>query len=190
MQILIHKIPEPITEDDVQKLIYQIPTWRAEEARRYKHLTGQYCCAKSWEMLMELDKRFDCTIAQLHKNESGKPYVEGAPEFSISHCKAGIAVVVAETEVGIDIETIDRKISRSLIDYTMNDEEKAYIYEGLEMRDEGFIALWTKKEALLKKRGTGIAGDIKDVLKGATETIETHIEREKGYIWSVCGGDL
>ena len=42
------------------------------------------------------DQHIDIPELRYGYNEYGKPYIPGGPEFSISHCKHGIAVAVDE----------------------------------------------------------------------------------------------
>ena len=115
-------------------------------------------------------------------NEYGKPRLteEWAERmqtpfrfFSISHCKEGIAVAVSEHETGIDIESRTRRISDGLAERVMNEQEQHHIATHPDPQT-AFIELWTKKEAVLKLRGTGIIDDMRDVLTG-NEHIETHV---------------
>ena len=95
-------------------------------------------------------------------NEYGAPYIAGGPHFSISHCKHGIAVVINDTPVGIDIEAI-RPFKDDLMRKTMNTEEQQRIISSTYPHKE-FIRLWTQKEAFLKKKGTGIITDLHNTL--------------------------
>ena len=54
---------------------------------------------------------------------------------------------------------------------------------------ETFTQFWTKKEAVLKLRGTGISTDLHQVLDGMGYRLETFLEREKRYAWSVAYSD-
>ena len=94
---------------------------RREQALRYKHTFGQYCCLKSWLMLKELSV-FSGQHSDFLYNEHGKPYLENGPYFSISHCKEGIAVAVDDQPIGIDVESI-RPAKEELVAQTMNEEE-------------------------------------------------------------------
>ena len=104
------------------------------------------------------------------------------PFFSISHCKDAIAVVVSDREVGIDVESRHRHTTDSLVESVMNENEQYYIASRPE-QDTAFIELWTKKEAVLKQRGTGITDHLKNVLTG-NEHIETLLF--DNYIVSIC----
>ncbi len=175
-----------VTEAEVQRMLPLVNAARREEALRYKHLFGQFACLKSWLMLQELLKPLGISNLKMDKNEHGKPFLVLHPEvhFNLSHCKNGIAVVVASSPVGIDIESFHRD-NEALVRRTMNDEEQKTIRQS-ENPAETFIAYWTQKEAVLKLRGTGIVNDLHSVLDGQGYRLESHIDKEKQYAWSVA----
>ena len=159
---------------------------RREQALRYKHTFGQYCCLKSWLMLKELS-----VVSSQHSdflyNEHGKPYLENGPYFSISHCQEGIAVAVDDQPIGIDIETI-RHADEDLIERVMNNGERLTVNgERLEDRDRAFIRLWTRKEAIVKAQGVGIESfeQLQTILVENEEWRVESGESEK-YIYSIA----
>ena len=94
----------------------------------------------------------------------GKPYIKGHPEFqfNISHTKNAIAVAFSECQIGVDIEKIrlehndwlnnnldtnNRFFSRDEVMYILAKENNPTLR---------FIEVWTRKEAYLKCKGTGI----------------------------------
>lgn len=174
------------TEAEVQRMLPLVDEQRRDEALRYKHLFGQFACLKSWLMLKELLKPLGINNSKIDKNEHGKPYLIRYPEvhFNLSHSKNGIAVVVDFSPVGIDIESF-RKSNLSLLQKTMNPAESAWIRASSDPV-EAFTQYWTKKEAVVKLRGTGLIDDLHHILDGEGYRLETHINREKGYAWSVA----
>ena len=105
-------------------------------------------------------------LAELLGNEAavehdahGAPYLPAYPHLhvSLSHCRTAVAVAVDSTAaVGIDIES-RRKISPSLMERVCTPDEQAAI-RCSDDPDMAFLRLWTRKEAVLKCRGTGIKG--------------------------------
>ena len=153
------------SEQEVARLLPLVSAQRREQALRYTHLFGQYCCLKSYEMLMQL---LASTPYNLHPtpsflyNEYGAPSIKEGPFFSISHCKMGIAVAVSNQPIGIDIETV-RPLKVDLVKKTMNPLEQEAILSAPQP-DWAFTRLWTRKEAFLKMKGTGIISDLHEVL--------------------------
>ena len=92
-------------------------------------------------------------------DSQGAPYLPDCPEVhvSLSHCRTAVAVAVSEEgPVGIDVES-RRKVSLSLMWRVCTPEE----FDSVQRSDDptmAFLRLWTRKEAVLKCRGTGIKG--------------------------------
>ena len=153
------------SEQEVARLLPLVSAQRREQALRFTHLFGQYCCLKSYEMLMQL---LASTPYNLHPtpsflyNEYGAPSIEDGPYFSISHCKSGIVVAVSNQPIGIDIEAV-RPLKVDLVKKTMNPLEQEAILSASQP-DWAFTRLWTRKEAFLKMKGTGIISDLHEVL--------------------------
>ncbi len=199
VQILIADDMRRGTAEEVARLLPLVSAQRREQALRYKHVFGQYCCLRSWEMLNEL---LNEGISELENegvselmnkwsyDEYGKPSLISShshsltPYFSISHCKEGIAVVVADEPVGIDIEGI-RHWEDDLIEQVMNEEERLAV-SGLAVsgeKDRWFTRLWTQKEAVLKAQGTGIQSF--EQLKNVLTKVESGKSKDKRQKWNV-----
>ena len=175
-----------VSEAEVQRMLPLVDEPRRTDALRYKHFFGQFACLKSWLMLKELFVPLGITDLEMGHNEHGKPFLVHHPDvhFNLSHCQNGIAVAVDNAPIGIDIESF-RHADDALMRYTMNDEELAAIHSATDPT-AAFIAMWTKKEAVLKLRGTGISTDLHQVLDGLGYRLETHLCSEKRYTWSVA----
>ena len=192
---MLYRIFDDMTqcsEQEVARLLPLVSAQRREQALRYKHTFGQYCCLQSYKMLCELLTEWS-RVHQLPINQQpiflyndyGAPYIEGGPYFSISHCKRGIAVAVSENPIGIDIEAI-RTFSPDLMRKTMNEDEQLRITSSA-IPEVEFIRFWTQKEALLKLQGTGIISDLHYVLTHAHEVSWTEISPlDKGYICTIA----
>ena len=175
-----------VSEAEVQRMLPLVDEQRRNEALRYKHLFGQFACLKSWLMLKELLKTIGINDLKMEYHEHGKPYLAQHPEvhFNLSHCKNGIAVVVDLSPVGIDIESF-RKDNIALVRKTMNPAEAEWIRSSSDPV-EAFTQFWTKKEAVVKLCGTGITDNLHHVLDGIGYRLETYLNREKRYAWSVA----
>ena len=175
-----------VSETEVQRMLPLVNEQRRTEALRFRHLFGQYCCLKSWLMLEEMLKPIGITDLEFDFNEHGKPFLKHHPDihFNLSHCKKGLAVAVDFSPIGIDIESF-RKDNIALVRKTMNPAEAEWIRSSSDPV-ETFTQYWTKKEAVVKLRGTGIIDDLHHVLDGEGYRLETHVDREKQYAWSVA----
>ena len=187
MRVLVFGDMTQCTEQEVQRLLPLVSEQRRQQALKYKHTFGQYCCLKSWLMLFENAEMSRFRDLEWKYNEHGKPYVEGAPYFSISHCKTAIAVAIDDRPIGIDIESI-RHADEDLIERTMNEQERLAISE-LGMRE--FTRLWTQKEAIVKLEGTGIES-FEQLRSIRTQNTEYRIQtfENENYIYSIAYGKL
>ena len=186
MKVVVFDKMEECTEAEVQRMLPLVSAQRREQALKYKHTFGQFCCLKSWLMLFDDVEMSRYQDLEWKYNEHGKPYLEGGPYFSISHCKAGIAVAIDDAPIGIDIETI-RHANEDLVERTMNEQERVGIRE-LGMRE--FTRLWTQKEAIVKAEGTGIYSfeQLQTILDNGQWTLDTF--EKDNYIYSIAYGQL
>jgi 4'-phosphopantetheinyl transferase len=184
MQVQVFDDMTQCTDTEVQRMLPLVSAQRREQAMKYKHTFGQFCCLKSWLMLKEGLAVTGYRLRDFSYNEHGKPYLEGGPYFSISHCKEGIAVVIDDQPVGIDIEAI-RHANEDLIERTMNEDERLRVI-GYGLPDRMFTRLWTQKEAIVKMEGTGIESfeQLQSIIENRKSKIDT-IEKEK-YIVSIA----
>ena len=188
---MLYRIFDDMTqcsEQEVARLLPLVSPQRREQALRYTHLFGQFCCLKSYELLIDLlastPNALRSTPSFLY-NEHGAPYLAVGPYFSISHCKQGIAVAVSDSPIGIDIEAI-RPLNESLVRKTMNSQEQTRIFSSAHPEVE-FIRLWTQKEAYVKMQGTGIISDMHDILCNVSNVAwEEILELEKRFICTIC----
>jgi len=90
---------------------------------------------------------------------NGAPFLKEHPELhiNISHCRGAVAVAVSkDVAVGIDVES-RRKIGDDLVGRVCTQEEQAVIVASPDPTMQ-FLRFWTRKEAVLKMRRTGIQG--------------------------------
>lgn len=155
-----------ITPSELDSAIASLPSWRREQALRFKHEQGRKECAFSYLLLCRaLKEQYDLDVQpSFFYGEHGKPVLEGYPHihFNLSHCKSAIACAVSDAEVGIDIEGVGR-YKESLARYSMSDAEMQHIVSASNP-DHAFTSLWTQKEAVFKLTGSGINDNIKDLL--------------------------
>ena len=132
MKVVVFDRMEECTDQAVRWMLPLVSAQRREQALRYKHTFGQFCCLKSWLMLYDmLDERMKGLMDEWEYNEFGKPSFHLSPltshlYFSISHCKEGIAVAIDDQPIGIDIESI-RHADEELIARVMSEKEKSQI---------------------------------------------------------------
>lgn len=166
MYYRIEDIPDEQTmQAAVAHLLPLVPSQRREKALCYKHLHGQYCCLRAWQLLHELltehaflPAAFPLSRLTYTEDEYGKPSISEAVFFSISHTKNAIAVAISHAPVGIDVEAVvsySRINDSHFLARTMNAAEQQLITGSSDPR-LAFTGLWTRKEALVKAIGTGL----------------------------------
>ena len=191
MKVVVFDRMEECTEAEVQRMLPLVSAQRREQALKYKHTFGQFCCLKSWLMLFDFVEMSRYRDLEWKYNEHGKPYIENVPYFSISHCKAGIVVAIDDQPIGIDIEAI-RHANEDLIERTMNEEEKRLIANSQQpIADRIFTRLWTQKEAIVKAEGIGIMS-FEQLQKTLVESLKLKVEsvEKEKYIYSIAYGQL
>lgn len=83
--------------------------------------------------------------------------------FNLSHSKNMSLAVVSDKPVGCDIQFID-KVDEKLYDLVLSEEERKYVVgASTACPAEKFYELWTMKEAIIKKDGTGLRDRLTDV---------------------------
>jgi len=104
-------------------------------------------------------------VSEIVRTEQGKPYFKNADtKFNYSHCKYGVACIVAQHEVGVDIQEIKsvkpalikRVCCNNEIEVIQNEEAKGFV-------NEAFIKIWVQKEAYSKFTGRGFAENFKSI---------------------------
>ena len=177
---------QAFTETDVEWLLERQPAWRREQACRFRHLEGRRQSALAYEELCRgLREEYGIEEAPAFEyNEHGKPSIVGHPEiyFNLSHCKEAAICVISDKPVGVDVESI-REFKDSLVNYTMNDEEKAEMASSSNPAST-FIRLWTMKEATSKLIGTGITNDVKSLID--TTKYKYNTTEKESYIYTIC----
>ena len=90
--------------------------------------------------------------------DRGKPYFsDGKIHFSISHTKRHVFCVLADREVGIDAEELDRIVKPSLAAKILSAGELQQ-YEAAADKGKALLTFWVLKEAAGKASGDGLRG--------------------------------
>lgn len=97
-------------------------------------------------------------------NEFGKPaladpFFHAGLSFNLSHTHGLVACAVAQQDVGIDVESIDRTVrALDIASRFFSPVEIAWLRQGsAEEQPVRFLELWTLKEAYVKGVGTGLS---------------------------------
>ena len=172
---------------DIEDALAKVSQQRREQALKFAHEGGRRLSLAVYLLLMEgLQKEYGITEPPVFEYlEGGKPIIVGHPEihFNFSHSGKVALCAIDNQPVGADIE-VPRKITPSLISYTMNEDEQAQIMSSPD-QVMAFLSLWTKKEAVLKLTGEGIRSDLKTVL-AHPENYRIETTKTENYIYSIA----
>ncbi len=159
-------LDEHVENLNIEAALAEVSAQRREQALRFCHDLGRRLNLAAYLLLKEgLRKEYGITENPVFEySPEGKPSIAGHPDlyFNLSHSKNVALCVISDRPVGADVE-VPRKISGSLVAYTMSDAEKDWIYASEDV-ETAFLELWTRKEAVLKLTGKGIRHDLKRVL--------------------------
>ena len=171
---------------DLDLALARVSAQRREQALKFRHENGRRLSLAVYLLLMDgLREEYGIqTPPEFDYTAEGKPFILGRPDihFSFSHSGNVALCALSDQPVGVDVE-VPRKITPSLVSYTMNDREQEQINASADPALR-FLYFWTRKEALLKLTGEGIRNDMKQVL---SESGKYHFETVKtnNYLFSV-----
>lgn len=94
----------------------------------------------------------------MRREERGKPYVAGAPEFNLSHTSGRMIAAFSAEPVGIDVESASRAVQAGDLarKFFFEDELDGVMKLDGSDRDLTFLRYWVCKEAIVKLSGDGI----------------------------------
>lgn len=123
-------------------------TWLAARAG-LRFLLGRY-----------LDENVRALIIKTGPN--GKPFVENHFQlcFNISHSGSIAVIAITDRDVGIDVEHLERQVDTAAVLRRFFSPAEQASYAQYQQTDPRctFFRGWTRKEAVLKATGEGIAG--------------------------------
>jgi len=182
-------INDHIWDFDLAASLALLSPQRREQALRYRFEQGQRTSVAAYLLLCQ-GLREEYGIGErpvFEYGEHGKPFIVGHPEiyFNMSHCCEAVVCALSDHPVGVDVESV-RKLSESLVRYTMNEHEVRQILSAEQPALE-FTRVWTRKEAVVKWSGRGIGDDMKEVLALVPAPLTTVVAPDGRYVYSVCG---
>lgn len=169
-----------------------LPEKRREKFEKLKIKRDKENCVISYLLLKKALKSFGIESFEILIGENGKPFLKDNENvfFNISHTGSGIAVVVDENPVGIDVQDI-LEIKRGVVERCFSEKEKEKISDSASPEKE-FTRLWTLKESAVKYNAETVASLNKYCFESEEkafrkyEKIFTTFERKNLFI-SVCG---
>ncbi len=149
---------QKLNDDQFERLVGFMPTSRLEKFGKYKFRKDKELALLSYGLLcyaLKAEHGIDPPIELLYE-KYGKPYLANNKDvhFNISHCKLGVACILSDSPCGIDIEEI-RPYNEALAKKVCSESELALL-EQSDNKPLDFCKIWTCKESILKRNGTGI----------------------------------
>lgn len=104
--------------------------------------------------------KYDIQNSDIERNPHGKPCLRAFPQLQFNHSHSRQHYALASSfelsDVGIDIEDLDRKVRfDALAQHAFHPNELKY-WQDLEHDADYWFRVWTTKEAVLKASGLGI----------------------------------
>lgn len=127
--------------------------------------------------------------AEILRTENGKPYFKDHPEvhFSVSHTGQMWICLMADHNVGVDIQEKKSIKTKEITDRYFGPDEEHYVAL---WGDYGFFDLWVRKEALVKYRGTTLMEEMRrEVAQDGDLMDEIVIDGETVYLSAVDMGE-
>jgi len=131
---------------------------------------------------------YGITAEEIVKSPMGKPGLkkERNIKLSISHCEGAVAVLIADHEVGIDVERV-RKFEREAARRVLTEKEWNVLSLVNENPDELFFRYWTLKESYIKALGTGLTYPLKNIsFTIENDKIQSNKPWAKFYVVTNC----
>lgn len=180
---------DDLTAFSHEGFLHLLPPERRDRAEAFRNLIDRKLCVAAFLLLrLALRDYSFFTMPVLDKGERGKPILlepQGL-HFNLSHCNLGAVCALGERPLGVDIQDV-RPISQSLINKTMNEQERDFINSSSN-KDAAFARLWSRKESILKQGGEGISRPLS--LVDSLDLPDTDTYEGKGFFISLSGGRI
>lgn len=106
-------------------------------------------------------------LLRFNQGPRGKPALVDQPaetglHFNLSHSGDRVLYAIARQEVGVDLEDMDRRLDYAAVAERICTPREWAVFQALplEQAREVFFACWTRKEAVAKATGDGLAGGL------------------------------
>ncbi len=164
-QVSVYVVDAAAAESCSETLIKNLNHEDLARFNRYANSAARNMFAASRGVLrLLLGKILDRPAASLKiaNREHGKPYLPDFPDlhFNISHSRNLALIAIARQPVGVDVEYLHRSVDYSSImrRFFSSAEQADWERYPVPSPAEAFFRGWTRKEAILKATGEGIAG--------------------------------
>lgn len=192
MRIWLMDQPQAVNEADLLRHLQEVSMQRRVYAMKYRQLIDRVLSVEAYRLLCQgLREEYGIdALPELVYSSHGKPLLKDYPSihFNWSHCRKGVACVLNDSPVGIDIEEVPAVVDEDMIRYCFSKAEQ----EDIRSAADGplrFAEWWTRKEAVLKLTGEGLTADLPGLLVPELLQrlqMETFADGMKGWVCTVC----
>lgn len=143
-----HLFYADVSDVDISQNYPYISAYRREKLSKLKRHNDKKLSLGAEMLLIHALKKYHPDIAipfEVKVGDRGKPEISGV-HFSLAHAGNVAVCAIADTEIGVDVERTDRKNCGVAKKY-FSEKEQEY----------DFCYIWTRKEAVVKADGGGIA---------------------------------
>ncbi len=195
MRVLFFDNPGSVSPSQLEEDMYKLPRFRRDRMLLLKRFEDRVLGVEAFLLLLKA-LREDYGILScpdMVYGVHGKPSFARHPEifFNLSHCRSGAMCVVADREVGCDIESANRKVSEAVMSRCFNRAEAEKVRSSSNPSLE-FARIWTRKEAVGKFLGCGIDDTASGILEEAESAglkIISGMNLARNYVYSICVGN-
>jgi 4'-phosphopantetheinyl transferase len=186
--------PKELEDDAIYTEAYnRLPAFRRSRADSYKNKIVKLESVAAFSVLifalkqagLPMDSPSIWEKLDWRITEKEKPYFAGIEgvHFSLSHTKGAVLCALSGTNIGCDIEVLDRKVDIASIErLVLSDDER----EGFDMNDRSaFFRIWTRKEAFVKYTGEGLGAEFSS-FSVDNVPVPSFTDVKDGYVRAVC----
>ncbi|ALS01040.1 hypothetical protein ATZ33_06555 [Enterococcus silesiacus] len=161
LQLYCINITKDFSDDKIQNLLRYVSNETKERFHKF-HFMEDSLRTLYGEILVRYISRtqfnFDTQQIIFTKNKYGKPYIKDNPLFfNISHSGEWVVCAFSSSEIGIDIEKIEKLNTNIAENFFSEYEYETLLNTENKKQLDYFYDIWTLKESYLKWLGTGLS---------------------------------
>ena len=162
MKIYAVKISD-INEEKLDKLCLSIDSEKRHRIERFINKKDKIRASIGEILIRSIiirELNIENEYIKFGKNQYGKPYLQGYPDFNfnISHSEDFVVCAVDSKPVGIDIEAVKRIEYKDIAKNFFTEREFNYIVkQKSDIQLNKFYEIWTLKESYMKCTGKGFS---------------------------------
>lgn len=157
IKVYYARIESDYSDNDFSSYLNSLPSYLHEKLFKIKHTNTRN--SKLFGLLLlqhvlKLEGGNEQVLTNLEYTSKGKPYIQGARQFNISHSGNMVVCAFSKREIGIDIEKIRNVNIKNFQSYFSDDEYTDIVNSSA--INKLFFQYWTKKESFAKAIGEGL----------------------------------